>query len=77
MQKFEYRNMDNFLMSEVKNVGAFFRRWQNHQELSKSGKSKNQSDLYNIEEEAYKKSFANMYSDLEFAINKRKELATR
>ena len=69
--------MDSFNLHSVKNIEAFNKRLQNHYELSLTGKSNNPGDVYNIQEEAFSKSFSDLHGDLEYAINKRKELANR
>lgn len=71
------RDVESINYATIKNHESFVKRMNAHQELSMPGKSSNPGDLYNIQEEAFNKSFSNMHSDLEYAIQKRKELANR
>lgn len=72
-----FRNMENFNILNTKHPQAFIKRVEIHRDLSLSGKSSNPGDMYNIKEGAFNKSFMGMYNDLEYAIQKRKELAQR
>lgn len=76
-KKLHLLNTDTFSPESERNPNYFERQVQAHRDLSLPGRSSNPSDMYNIREHAFDKTFSDLQSDLALAVQARKQSAAK